>query len=105
MKSEDLKILLALEGKWTVSLNGREFLAIRSADIFIEDSTIRFGRYSRKIVDLGPSAVELVDRTMIELSRDIPMFGAIVDGFVQGEPAALLLTEFAGDDPGAYADT
>jgi FAD/FMN-containing dehydrogenase/Fe-S oxidoreductase len=52
-----------------------------------------------KIVELGPSAVELVDRTMIELSRGIPMFRAIVDGFVQGEPAALLLTEFAGDDP------
>jgi FAD/FMN-containing dehydrogenase/Fe-S oxidoreductase len=54
---------------------------------------------TRRIVDLGPSAVELVDRTMIELSRDIPMFRAIVDRFVQGEPAAILLTEFAGDDP------
>ncbi|MBV9202499.1 MAG: FAD-binding oxidoreductase, partial [Alphaproteobacteria bacterium] len=32
---------------------------------------------TRRIVDLGPSAVELVDRTMIELSRDIPMFRAV----------------------------
>jgi FAD/FMN-containing dehydrogenase/Fe-S oxidoreductase len=54
---------------------------------------------TRKIVELGPSAVELVDRTMIELSRDIPMFRAVVDRFVHGEPAAVLLTEFAGDDP------
>ena len=54
---------------------------------------------TRKIVELGPSAVELVDRTMIELSRDIPMFRAVVDRFVKGEPAAVLLTEFAGDDP------
>ena len=54
---------------------------------------------TQRIVDLGPSAVELVDRTMIDLSRDIPMFRAVVDRFVQGEPAALLLTEFAGDDP------
>ncbi len=54
---------------------------------------------TRRIVVLGPSAVELVDRTMIELSRDIPMFHAIVDRFVRGEPAAVLLTEFAGDDP------
>ncbi len=53
---------------------------------------------TRKIVELGPSAVELVDRTMIDLSRDIPMFRAVVERFVQGEPAALLLTEFAGDD-------
>jgi FAD/FMN-containing dehydrogenase/Fe-S oxidoreductase len=52
-----------------------------------------------RIVELGPSAVELVDRTMIELSRDIPMFRPVVDRFVQGEPAAVLLTEFSGDDP------
>jgi FAD/FMN-containing dehydrogenase/Fe-S oxidoreductase len=54
---------------------------------------------TRQIVELGPSAVELVDRTMIKLSRDIPMFRAVVDRFVQDDPAALLLTEFAGDDP------
>src|SRR6516162_4939461 len=53
---------------------------------------------TRRIVELGPSAVELVDRTMIELSRDIPMFRPVVERFVRGEPAALLLTEFAGDD-------
>jgi FAD/FMN-containing dehydrogenase/Fe-S oxidoreductase len=53
---------------------------------------------TQRIVDLDPSAVELVDRTMIELSRDIPLFRPVVDRFVQGEPAALLLTEFAGDD-------
>jgi len=51
------------------------------------------------IVKLGPSAVELVDRTMIELSRANPVFRPIVDRFVQGEPQAILLTEFAGDDP------
>src|SRR5262249_57052662 len=54
---------------------------------------------TQKIVDLGPSAVELVDRTMIGLSRAIPMFRTVVDRFVRGEPAALLLTDFAGDDP------
>src|SRR5215468_8074810 len=54
---------------------------------------------TRRIVELGPSAVELVDRTMIGLSRDIPIFRNVVDRFVQGDPAAILLTEFAGDDP------
>lgn len=53
---------------------------------------------TQHLVKLGPSAVELVDRTMIELSRDIPMFRATVDGFVRGEPDALLLVEFAGED-------
>src|SRR6266446_6495733 len=52
MKSEDLKILLALEGKWTVSLNGREFLALSASEISVEESTIRFGKYSRRILDL-----------------------------------------------------
>jgi FAD/FMN-containing dehydrogenase/Fe-S oxidoreductase len=53
---------------------------------------------TQHIVKLGPSACELVDRTMIELARDIAMFRAIVDRFVQGEPTAILLTEFAGED-------
>ena len=47
---------------------------------------------------LGPTAVELVDRTMIELARDIPLFRPTIEAFVQGEPAALLLVEFAGED-------
>jgi len=54
---------------------------------------------TRHIVELGPSAVELVDRTMIELSRDIALFRSVVDRFVKGEPAAILLVEFSGDDP------
>ncbi|MEK9725604.1 MAG: FAD-binding and (Fe-S)-binding domain-containing protein, partial [Rhodospirillaceae bacterium] len=54
---------------------------------------------TQHIVKLGPAAVELVDRTMIDLARDIPIFRATVDRFVQGEPQALLLVEFAGDDP------
>jgi FAD/FMN-containing dehydrogenase/Fe-S oxidoreductase len=53
---------------------------------------------TQHIVKLGPSACELVDRTMIELARAIAMFRPIVDRFVQGEPAAILLTEFAGED-------
>jgi FAD/FMN-containing dehydrogenase/Fe-S oxidoreductase len=53
---------------------------------------------TRHIVKLEPSAVELVDRTMIDLSREIPMFRATVDRFVRGQPDALLLVEFAGDD-------
>ena len=53
---------------------------------------------TQHIVKLGPAAVELVDRTMIELARDIPMFRATVDRFVHGEPEAILLTEFAGPD-------
>ncbi|MDA0996715.1 MAG: FAD-binding and (Fe-S)-binding domain-containing protein, partial [Proteobacteria bacterium] len=50
---------------------------------------------AQHIVKLGPVAVELVDRTMIGLSRQIPMFRGTVDKFVRGQPDALLLVEFA----------
>jgi FAD/FMN-containing dehydrogenase/Fe-S oxidoreductase len=54
--------------------------------------------FTQHIVKLGPSAVELVDRTMIGLARDIPAFRKTVDAFIRGEPDAILLVEFAGDD-------
>ncbi len=53
---------------------------------------------TQHLVTLGPTAVELIDRTMIELSRDIPLYRPIVERFVRGEPEALLLVEFAEED-------
>jgi FAD/FMN-containing dehydrogenase/Fe-S oxidoreductase len=53
---------------------------------------------TKAIVDLKPTAVELVDRTMVELARDIPIFRPTVERFVRGAPDALLLVEFAGED-------
>ena len=53
---------------------------------------------TRHIVALDPSAVELVDRTLIELARDIEAFRPTVERFVRGAPDALLLVEFAGED-------
>ncbi|MEE2970851.1 MAG: FAD-binding and (Fe-S)-binding domain-containing protein [Pseudomonadota bacterium] len=52
---------------------------------------------SRHIVTLDPSAVELMDRTMMGLGRDIPVYRAIVERFVRGDPEAVLMVEFAGD--------
>ena len=53
---------------------------------------------AQAIVELGPSAVELVDRTIIELGREIPAYRPLIDRFVRGTPDALLLVEFAGDE-------
>ena len=50
------------------------------------------------IVRLEPVAVELVDRTMIGLARGNPAFRATVEQFIRGDPDAILLVEFAGDD-------
>ena len=53
---------------------------------------------TRRIVELDPAAVEVVDRTMVELARDNPAFRTTVEKLVKGDPEALLLVEFAGDD-------
>jgi FAD/FMN-containing dehydrogenase/Fe-S oxidoreductase len=53
---------------------------------------------TQHIVRLGPVAVEVVDRTLIELARDIAMFRPVMDTYVRGRPDALLLVEFAEDD-------
>lgn len=47
------------------------------------------------LVKLGPQAVELVDATMIALARDIALFKKTMDDFVEGDPAAMLIVEFA----------
>ena len=53
---------------------------------------------ARDIVRLAPTAVELVDRTMIDLARGNPAFRPVIDAALVGSPNALLLVEFAGDD-------
>ncbi len=53
---------------------------------------------AQHIVKLGPVAVEVVDRTLIELARDIAMFRPVMETYVRGAPDALLLVEFAQDD-------
>jgi FAD/FMN-containing dehydrogenase len=50
------------------------------------------------IVTLGPTAVELVDRTMIDLALANPAFGTTMRTALRGEPAAILLVEFACSD-------
>jgi FAD/FMN-containing dehydrogenase/Fe-S oxidoreductase len=53
---------------------------------------------TQHIVKLGPVAVEVVDRTLIELARDIAMFRPVMETYVRGKPDALLLVEFAEAD-------
>ncbi len=49
---------------------------------------------SQHLVTLDPEAVELVDRTMIDLGRSIPIYRATIDRMVRGEPDSLLIVEF-----------
>jgi FAD/FMN-containing dehydrogenase/Fe-S oxidoreductase len=52
---------------------------------------------TRHIVALDPEAVELVDRTMIDLGRSIPIYRTTIDRMVIGEPDSVLIVEFHGD--------
>ncbi len=53
---------------------------------------------AQHLVKLGPIAVELIDDTMLRLARSIAIFKPIVEEVVRGNPAALLVVEFAEDD-------
>ncbi|HEX5863240.1 MAG TPA: FAD-binding and (Fe-S)-binding domain-containing protein [Casimicrobiaceae bacterium] len=56
---------------------------------------------ARRIVELKPVAVELVDRTMIDLACANPAFQPIIERALVGAPEAILLVEFAGADADA----
>jgi FAD/FMN-containing dehydrogenase/Fe-S oxidoreductase len=53
---------------------------------------------AQHLVKLRPIAVELVDRTMIALGRDIAMFRPVIEATVCGDPDALLIVEFAEEN-------
>src|SRR4051794_38672968 len=53
---------------------------------------------AQHLVKLRPIAVELVDRTMLALGREIAMFEPIIATAVRGDPDAVLIVEFAEED-------
>src|ERR1700704_2759926 len=53
---------------------------------------------AQHLVKLRPIAVELVDRTMLALGREIAMFQSIIGAAIRGDPDAVLIVEFAEDD-------
>lgn len=58
---------------------------------------------AQHIATLGPSAVELVDRIMIQLSLANPEFRSIIQSALIGEPDAVLLVEFQGEERAALS--
>ena len=53
---------------------------------------------TQHIVTLSPTAVELVDQTMIALSLENPSFRPVIEKALIGKPEAVLLVEFAGEN-------
>ena len=50
-----------------------------------------------ELLSFGPSAVELIPREMVRMAREIPAYAKLLT-FVQGDPEAILLVEFSGDN-------
>lgn len=48
------------------------------------------------LLKLEPSAIELIPQAMIRLARSVPAYAQRL-GFVRGDPAAILIVEFAGE--------
>ncbi|MDE2476295.1 MAG: FAD-binding protein [Alphaproteobacteria bacterium] len=49
---------------------------------------------AQHLVTLGPIAVEAIDKTMLDLAREIPLYRSTIERFVREDPEALLLVEF-----------
>jgi FAD/FMN-containing dehydrogenase/Fe-S oxidoreductase len=50
-----------------------------------------------RIMELSPSAIELIPQSLIHLARSVPAYASQLS-FVKGDPAAILVVEFSGDD-------
>jgi len=73
VETEELKILLALEPAWTVSLNGFEFQTIHASDIAVDSTVIRLGKWTRRIDSvewLRPNIVRIRGRQRFRSTID-----------------------------------
>ncbi|MBK7331364.1 MAG: FAD-binding protein [Betaproteobacteria bacterium] len=95
-------LLVGSEGTlaWTrtITLKLAPLPAHRTLGVVNFPSLYRAMESAQHIVKLAPAAVELVDRTMIGLARGNPAFRPVIDAALIGEPDAILLVEFLGDD-------
>jgi Fe-S oxidoreductase/FAD/FMN-containing dehydrogenase len=95
-------LLVGSEG--TLAYTGQITLALAPLPKAKSLGIVNFNNFSKAmdstqhIVKLGPVAVELVDRTMIELALGNPSFRPTVEKALIGKPDAILLVEFAGED-------
>ncbi|MBM3181389.1 MAG: FAD-binding protein [Chloroflexi bacterium] len=53
-----------------------------------------------RLLEFKPSAIELIPRMVLQFARSVPMY-ARQAGWILGDPAAVLVIEFSGDQPSA----
>ena len=49
------------------------------------------------ILDVEPSAIELLDSLFLTLCRDVPDYARLMQTFIDGQPGSVLITEFYGE--------
>ena len=49
------------------------------------------------ILEVGPSAVELLDNLGLRMCREVPEYARLLTTFIEGDPNCVLITEFYGD--------
>jgi len=49
------------------------------------------------ILEIEPSAVELLDNLGLIMCRDVPEYARLLDSFIEGQPNCVLITEFVGE--------
>jgi Fe-S oxidoreductase len=67
------------------------------------DSIVKACDNVTKILELSPSAIELIPQSLIHLARSVPAYANQLT-FVVGDPAAILIVEFSSDDPKYLVD-
>ena len=55
------------------------------------------------LLEFHPSAIELIPRMILQLARSVPAYGRQM-GWIVGDPAAVLVIEFSGDQPSALKE-
>ena len=54
------------------------------------------------MVKLKPTTVELMDKNLLDLAKDIPMYAGGIRKYIKGNPEAVLMVEFIDTDPNVY---
>ncbi len=55
------------------------------------------------ILEVDPSAVELLDNLGLRMCRDVPEYARLLTHFIEGEPNCVLITEFYGESDAELA--
>ncbi|MDP2778553.1 MAG: FAD-linked oxidase C-terminal domain-containing protein, partial [Anaerolineales bacterium] len=56
-----------------------------------------------RLLEFSPSAIELIPRMILQFTRSVPMYARQM-GWIIGDPAAVLVIEFSGEQPSVLKD-